>query len=443
MTGQDRPTARPSYLPLVPVATASVFSALRHRDFRLFLSGQLVSQCGTWVQTVAQGWLVLQLTDSALMVGLVTALGSLPILLFTLYGGVVADRVDKRRFVILLQSGMLVEALALAVLTHQGWITVHLVMALASFYGLLSAFEVPTRQSLVSEIVGKDDLMNAIALNSSAFNVARVIGPSIAGALIATVGLAACFYLNAASYLAVLAGLVLMRVQRPAVPHRAPALGALKEGFGYIFGNPWPRALVTIVAGFTVFGSSFLPMMPVYARDVLGLDADGYGAILSVIGLGAASGAIGMAATGARIRSGRVVIVTFAMFGVVLASGGYAPGFWAAMALFTMAGCLMAVNGILANTMLQLEAPDRLRGRVMGFYSFVVLGMAPFGAFQAGWVSEHYGVRVSYALGGLACVILAGAMGYVTRNEVRRPVRPPHHEAPAPHPEPDPSLRSG
>ena len=206
---------------------------------------------------------------------------------------------------------MLLEALALAVLTHLGLITVHLVMGLASFYGLLSAFEVPTRQSLVSEIVGKDDLMNAIALNSSAFNVARVIGPSIAGALIATVGLAACFYVNAASYLAVLTGLLLMRVRRPAVPSRAPALGALKEGFGYIFGNPWPRALVTIVAGFSVFGASFLPMMPVYTRDVLGLDADGYGAVVSAIGLGAASGAIAMAATGgsdqARARGDRHV----------------------------------------------------------------------------------------------------------------------------------------
>jgi MFS family permease len=411
----------------VAAPTPSVFSALRHRDFRLFLGGQLVSQCGTWVQTVAQGWLVLQLTDSAFAVGLVTALGSLPILLFTLYGGVVADRVDKRRFVILLQSGMLLEALALAVLTHQGWITVHLVMALASFYGLLSAFEVPTRQSLVSEIVGKEDLMNAIALNSSAFNVARVIGPSIAGALIATVGLAACFYLNAASYLAVLTGLLLMQVRRPAARVRAPALGALKEGFGYIFGNPWPRALVTMVAAFSVFGASFLPMMPVYARDILGLDADGYGAIVSAIGLGAAAGAIGMAAAGSRIRSGRLVIFTFASFGVLLASAGYAAGFWTALGLFTLAGCLMAVNGILANTMLQLQAPDRLRGRVMGFYSFVVLGMAPFGAFQAGWVSEHLGVRVAFAVGGLACVIVAGLVWLASGDE--RPGAPlPHRE---------------
>jgi MFS family permease len=433
----------------VPTRTSSVFSALRHRDFRLFLGGQLVSLCGTWVQTVAQGWLVLQLTDSAFAVGLVTALGSLPILLFTLYGGVVADRVDKRRLVLVLQSLMLLEALTLAVLTHQGWITVHLVMALASFYGLLSAFEVPTRQALVSEIVGKEDLMNAIALNSSAFNVARVIGPSIAGALIATVGLAACFYLNAASYLAVIVGLVLMRVQRPGSPSTARAFGALKEGFGYIFGNRWPRALVTIIASFSIFGYSFLPMMPVFARDVLGLDADGYGAIVSAIGLGAAAGAIGIAASGGRTRSGRLLIGSFALFGVLLTGAAFAPGFWSALALFTLAGSLMAINGILANTMLQLQAPDRLRGRVMGFYSFVVLGMAPLGAFQAGWVSEHYGARAAFALGGAACVVMAGVVGWALRTGVevsaerRKGGTAEGWMGEAPHPDPERSEGEG
>jgi MFS family permease len=432
---------------LTPPTT--VFSALRHRDFRLFLSGQLVSQCGTWVQTVAQGWLVLQLTDSAFAVGLVTALGSLPILLFTLYGGVVADRVDKRRMVLLLQSLMLLEALTLAVLTDRGWITVHLVMALAAVYGLLSAFEVPTRQAMVSEIVGKADLMNAIALNSSAFNVARVIGPSIAGGMIATVGLAACFYLNAASYLAVILGLLLMRVRPQPVPPAEPAFGALREGFGYIFGNSWPRALVTIVAGFSIFGYSFLPMMPVFARDVLGLDADGYGAIVSAVGLGAAAGAIAMAVMGGRTRSGRLVLGTFALFGVLLAAAAHAPGFWPALVLFTAAGSLMAMNGILANTMLQLQAPDHLRGRVMGFYSFVVLGMAPLGAFQAGWVSEHYGARVSFAVGGAACVLMAGLVGYAVRRERARGLpQPERSEESAPPvsaagPEgPSPSLRS-
>ena len=364
------------------------------------------------MQTVAQGWLVLQLTDSAFAVGLVTALGSLPILLFTLYGGVVADRVDKRRLVLVLQSLMLLEALALAVLTHQGWITVHLVMALAAFYGLLSAFEVPTRQALVSEIVGREDLMNAIALNSSAFNVARVIGPSIAGALIATVGLAACFYLNAASYLAVIVGLLLMRVRRPAIPSTAPAFGALKEGFGYIFGNRWPRALVTIIAG--------------VQRLRLLLPADDAG--VRPRRAGPRRRRLRRHGLGHRPRRGRrrdrhggerradpaadgCVIGSFALFGVLLAAAAFAPGFWSALVLFTGAGCLMAMNGILANTMLQLQAPDRLRGRVMGFYSFVVLGMAPFGAFQAGWVVRALRRAGVVRAGRSGCVLMAAWWG--------------------------------
>ncbi|MEO8224642.1 MAG: MFS transporter, partial [Gammaproteobacteria bacterium] len=276
--------------------TPALFAALRHRNFRLFLPGQFVSLCGTWIQTVAQGWLVLRLTDSAFAVGVVTALGTLPILLFTLYGGVLADRVNKLRLVLLLQSLMMLEALTLGVLTSRGLVTVHWVMALAVFFGTLAAFEVPTRQALIAEIVERDDLMNAIALGSSAFNVARVIGPAVAGALIATVGLAACFFVNAGSYLAVIASLLAMRLAPRLLPPRVPALQAMREGFGYIFGNRWPRAIVTIIATFAVFGFSFMTMMPVFARDALGLDAAGYGALLSSVGGGAAAAALGMAA---------------------------------------------------------------------------------------------------------------------------------------------------
>jgi MFS family permease len=369
---------------------------------------------------VAQGWLVLQLTNSAFQVGLVTTLGSLPILLFTLYGGVVADRVDKRRLVLVLQCGMMLEALALGILTHGGWITAELVMLLAVGFGLLSAFEVPTRQSLVAELVGRDDLMNAIALNSSAFNLARIIGPAIAGGLIATVGIAACFYANAASYLAVIVGLLMMRV-RPA-PRGGPvsAFGALTEGVRYVLGNPWPRALITIIATFTVFGSSFMPMMPVFARDVLGLDAAGYGALMSGVGLGAITGAIGMAWLGRGARTARLVVVSSVLFGAIMASAAFAPGFWSAFTLFSLAGCAMALNGILANTMLQLQAPDSLRGRVLGFYSFTVLGMAPFGALQAGWVSEHFGVRASLGMGGTVCLLVAATIGWRMRRQAGR-----------------------
>jgi MFS family permease len=397
---------------LAPVLGSPFLSALRHRDFRLFIFGQFVSLCGTWMQTVAQGWLVLQLTDSAFKVGLVTTLGTLPILLFTLYGGVVADRVDKRRTVLLLQCGMVLEALALGILTYLGHITVQWVMGLAVFFGTLSAFEVPTRQSLMAEIVDREDLFNAIALSSSAFNLARVIGPAIAGALISTVGLAACFFANAASYLAVIAGLVMMRVRRDAAPPATPAFSALMEGVRYVFGNPGPRALIAIIATFSVFGFSFLTMMPVFARDALGLDAAGYGALVSTVGLGAASGAIGMAGLGGQARGSRLVIGSSALFGVLLTAAALAPNFPLALLLFTLTGCMMALNGILANTMLQLQAPDHLRGRVMGFYSFTVLGMAPLGALQAGWVSEHFGVRTSLALGGVVCLIVALGVGW-------------------------------
>lgn len=392
--------------------TASFVAALRHRDFRLFIFGQFVSLCGTWIQMVARGWLVLLLTDSAFAVGLVTALGSLPILLFTLYGGVVADRVDKRRLVLVLQCGMLLEALALGVLTHAGWITVEWVMVLAVGFGLLSAFEVPTRQALVAEIVGREDLMNAIALNSSAFNLARVVGPAVAGGLIATLGIAACFYLNAASYLAVIVGLLKMRVRRQAAPATVPALGALMEGIRYVLGSPVPRALVTIIATFSVFGFSFVTMMPVFARDVLGLEAAGYGVLVSAVGVGAAAAAIGMAGLGRRVERTRLVIGSSMLFGVLLTSAAFAPEFWSALTLFTLTGCTMALNGIAANTSLQLQAPDRLRGRVLGFYSFTVLGMAPFGSLQAGWVSEHFGVRTALAVGGTVCLAVASWVGW-------------------------------
>jgi MFS family permease len=395
-----------------------VFAALRHRNFRLFLTGQFISLCGTWMQTIAQGWLVLHLTNSAFAVGLVTALGSLPILVFTLYGGVVADRVNKRRFILLLQSLMLLEALTLGVLTALDLITVQWVMGLAVFFGFLTAFEVPTRQAFVAEIVDRDDLMNAIALGSSAFNLARVIGPALAGILIATLGLSACFFANAASYVAVIVSLVRMQVQGRA-PVAAPLWTALQEGFGYVFGSRWPRALVIIVTTFSIFGYSFMPLMPVFARDALGLDASGYGAMVASIGTGALAAAFFMAAFGGRVRQSRLVLGSSILFGAVLVAASRSPNFWSAVALFTICGGAMALNGIAANTMLQTEAPDELRGRVMGFYSFMVLGLAPFGSLQAGWVAEHFGVRVAFSMGGLVCMAVAGGVAWWMGRSVR------------------------
>jgi MFS family permease len=404
---------------VLPTSLRSIFAALRHRNFRLFIAGQFVSLCGTWMQIIAQGWLVLQLTDSAFAVGLVTALGSLPILLFTLYGGVIADRVNKRRFILVLQSLMLAEALTLAVLTATHRVTVHWVMGLAVFSGLLSAFEVPTRQSFLAEIVERKDLMNAIALNSSAFNLARVVGPAIAAGLIATVGLAACFFANAASYLAVIIGLLRMDGEGSLVRHGSSLSAALREGFSFVFGNRWPRALVIIIATFSMFGFSFLPLMPVFARDVLRQGASGYAALVAAVGIGAAGAAFFLAGFGNRIRPSRLVLGSSTLFGALLTAASLAPEFWSALALFTATGCVMALSGIAANTMLQTLAPDELRGRVMGFYSFLVLGLAPFGSFQAGWVAEHFGVRAAFALGGIVCLLVAGGTAWRMGREVR------------------------
>jgi MFS family permease len=390
----------------------TVFAALRHRNFRLFLTGQFISLCGTWMQTIAQGWLVLHLTDSAFAVGLVTALGSLPVLLFSLYGGVIADRVNKRQFILVLQSLMLLEALTLGVLTALDLITVEWVMGLAIFFGLLTAFEVPARQAFVAEIVKREDLMNAIALGSSAFNLARVIGPAVAGLLIATLGLEACFFANAASYLAVIASLLRMDPGQSPAPRTESVASALRQGFAFVFGNRWPRALVILIATFSIFGFSFLPLMPVFARDVLRVGASGYAALVAAVGIGAAAAAFFLAGFGHRVRRSRLVLGSSMLFGIVLLAASLAPEFWSALFLFTMTGCVMALSGIAANTTLQSEAPDHLRGRIMGFYSFMVLGLAPFGSFQAGWIAEHFGVRIAFALGGLVCFLVAAGVAW-------------------------------
>ena len=388
-------------------APQPAFGALRHRNFRLFLGGQFVSLVGTWMQTVAQGWLVLQLTHSAFQVGLVTTIGTLPVLLFTLYGGVVADRVNKRRFLLVLQSLMLLEALALAVLTATGRVTVGWVMVLAAVQGLCSAFEIPARQSFLGEMTGREDLMTAIALNSSVFNVTRVIGPAIAGVLIAALGTAACFFVNAASYLGVIWMLAIMRPPFAGATTGLPGRSTFRDGWRYIFDTPEPRLLTLLTITFSVFGFSFAPMLPVYASEVLGAGATGYGALMSGVGVGAAAAALFVAAMGHRVhREGRVFAFA-ALFGGVLLLTSLTGRFGPALVLLTFAGCTWALTGILTNTLLQTKAPDHLRGRVMGFYSFMVVGMAPFGALQAGWVSEHLGVRSSLAIGGSICMLAA------------------------------------
>ena len=307
----------------------TVFAALRHRNFRLFIVGQFVSLCGTWMQTVAQGWLVLQLTDSAFAVGLVTALGSLPILLFTLYGGVVADRVNKHRLVLVLQALMLTRGADARRPDRAHLVTVHWVMGLAVFFGLLAAFEVPTRQALIAEIVEREDLMNAIALGSSAFNVARVVGPGdrrradrdggARGLLLRQRGQLSRGDREPAADAA--------RRRGRAAAAAPGAGGACAKASRYVFGNRWPRAIVIIIATFAVFGFSFMPMMPVFARDVLHLDASG----LRRAGLGrrrrrGRGAPSSWPASAAAPGSARLVLGSSVLFGVVLTGRGAGAG---------------------------------------------------------------------------------------------------------------------
>ena len=390
--------------------------AFTHRNFRLFFFGQIVSLTGTWMASVAQGWLVLQLTNSAFYVGLVAALGSLGVLLFTLYAGVVADRTDKRRTVVITQTLLMVQAFALAALVFTGHVTVGAVMVLAAALGVISAFDIPTRQSFLVDMVGKDDLMSAIALNTSVFNATRVLGPVVGGVIMGAAGgglrgPAICFTLNGLSYLAVIIGLTRMRLPPRVVPPvTGSAWASFREVLFYLRSDRRAATLVMLTAAISLFGFPFLALMPVFARNVLHVDATGYGLLMAAVGGGAVLGALGVALFGARLPKGRLQTIGGVAFGLAIAVFASARNFGFALVLLALAGCLMIVNNALTNTMLQTRVPDALRGRVMGFYSFMFVGMAPLGAFQAGLVAERFGAPASIAVGGLlTAVSVAGA----------------------------------
>ncbi len=406
------------YLPPVPrrlprlaaqlraAALSGPFRSLRHPDFRRFAAGQTVSLVGTWMQQIAQGWLVLELTGSAFKVGLVTTLNTLPILLFTLYGGVVADRVDKRRFIIFLQSVMMIEAAVLAALTLSGQVTVGWVYGLALAYGLATAFEVPARQAFLVELVPADELVFAAALNSTVYNLARVIGPAVAGVVIAVSGPGAAFALNAVSYIAVIIGLV-------RITHRTPArvqVGrpSILTGVRFIRARPVLEGLAMQMTLVSVFTISFIPILPVFAKDVLGTDAAGYGAMTSAVGIGAACGAIIVGGIGRRIPRARLANAGGTLLAVFVIALALMRHLTPALGVLALGGAALATAGISTATSLQLAATSEVRGRVMAVYSFVVLGLAPFGALQAGWIAEHYGADRSILVSGI--ISLAGML---------------------------------
>ncbi len=390
----------------------AAWGALAHRNFRLFFAGQLVSLVGTWIGNTAQAWLVLVLTDSPFYVGLVAAMGSLPVLLVSLYAGTVVDRVPKLKVIIATQTAAMLLAFALAGLIYAEVVTVGHIIAIALLLGVANAFDVPARQSFFVEMVGKDDLMSAIALNSSAFNLTRIVGPAVAGLLIARFGVLPCFVINGLSFLAVLTSLWLLDLPPAKVASRVQSTwDHITEGVRFITGEPRVAMLVINLMALSIFGFPFLVLMPVMARSVLGRGAEAFGWMSSAVGVGALAGALLLAASARKLPKGRLLRWASLSFGVVLGAFALSRSLPASLLLLALTGFAMIVNTATTNTLLQTLAPDHLRGRVMSVYTFSFVGMAPIGALQAGLLAHHIGAPATLILGGFVCLLVAAASG--------------------------------
>jgi len=379
-----------------------------HRNFRLFWIGQTVSLIGTWMQQVGQGWLALELTNSAFLVGVVAAAGNFPVLLLSLYGGVVADRRSKLRIVIICQALLLVVSAALWWFTWTSRINFHWLLALTTLGGIVSAFEIPARQAMIVELVSREDLVDAIALNSGGFNLARIVGPSIAAIVLAKFGLAWCFGIDALSYFAVLASL--SQVKLPAwtpVQHLISPFEQLTQGFKYMRSSRSVKGLMGVIAVNSIFGFQYLTMMPVIARNVLNTGASGYGLLLTFVGIGALTGALSLAGLGGRIRRGRLLNVTAYAFAGLTILFSFVRSVHLAAFVLLFLGLTMLINGALANGILQTVVPDELRGRVMATYVFVYVGFTPIGSFIAGVVSRLVGVQWAIFSGGVIMLTYA------------------------------------
>ncbi|HXP40426.1 MAG TPA: MFS transporter [Candidatus Acidoferrales bacterium] len=385
--------------------------ALRHRNFQLFFSGQLISLIGTWMQSVAQSWLVYRLTGSALLLGAVGFASQIPVFLFAPLGGITADRCNRRHIVIGTQVAALLLAFVLAVLTLSGKIQVWHVFVLASLLGVVNAFDIPGRQSFLVDMVGREDLMNAIALNSSMFNGARVIGPAIAGILVAKIGEGWCFFANAVSYIAVIIGLLMMRVQSPARALMASPFEHMMEGFRFVNRTAPIRALLMLLGLVSLVGMPYVVLMPIFADKILHGGARGLGILMGATGVGALFGALTLAFREGVKGLGRWVALCCAGFGASLLMFSLSHSFWISVILLLPVGYCMMLQMACSNTLIQVMVPDALRGRVMAVYSMMFMGMAPIGALLGGALADRLGAQVTVAVGGVASVAGAAWFG--------------------------------
>jgi MFS family permease len=409
---------------LAPQVLTQAFRSLRNRNYRLFWFGQLVSLTGTWMQDVALGWLVLSLTDSAVALGLTMTIRFLPALLFSLHGGVLADRLPKRRTLIITQMTQLVVALALGVLTSTGLVTVAIIYVLAGVRGFVDAIEGPTRQAFVPEMVGTADLSNAVALNSTLFNGARITGPAIAAGVISALNIAACFYLNAVSFVAFIGGLAAMRLSElHAVPRpsREKVWQQLREGLRYARSTPEVMVIIIVMAAIGAFGYNFQTTLPLITKYVLAAGASTLALLFSAMGAG--SVLAGLLAAYRGKPSQRLLLAAAGSFVILLALVGLSPWRAATATLLFVVGFTGVLCMTAANTRLQLQVPGHLRGRVMGIYVLLFVGTTPIGSYLCGQLAEHVGgggatgVRATILItAGLCAVGVAAGLIYARRS---------------------------
>jgi len=365
-----------------------------------------ISLIGTWIQIIAESWLVFQLTNSPFLLGVVGFLGSMPIFFLSLFGGVAADRINKRNILLFTQTSFMVLAFILAFLTQFKLITAGQIMLIALLNGIIMAFDAPSRQAVVVELVGKEHLLNAIALNSAAFNSSRLIGPALAGILIAAIGMSGCFYINGISFLAMIIALLLIRVNNNVKNENNPeVLKALREGLKFIKNNRLILILISVVGITSLFGISYTLFMPVFARDILKVGIKGLGWLMSAAGIGALAAALILAKLYRLKYKGRFLIISSLIFSFSLILFSLSRSYLFSLFTLVLIGWSSVTAISLVNTMLQTLVPDNFRGRVMSAFMFTFAGLMPFGNLIAGSIAQAWGVSLAVAMGGAICAL--------------------------------------
>src|SRR6058998_2760103 len=410
-------SGRQRRMPVGGITWRHTFRALRHRNYRLFFWGQLVSLIGTWMQQTAMSWFVYEITNSKFLLGAVATIGSAPMMLFSVWGGSLADLYPKRSILITTQTAQMICAFLLAIGVWAGFANATFIVIVAAFNGIAMGFDMPARQAFTVEMTSREDLLNAISLNSSIVNGARVIGPSLAGLMIGAVGVSACFLFNGLSFIAVIAGLMMMRL--PIFERKIEIASAGEhawEGILYSIKHPRVRTILLLFLAVGVFGWSYAVLMPAFARDVLGRGANGYGILMSASGTGALVGALLVATFGHLVTPRKIALGGVWLFSASMLALSFTKSFPLALVFLFAAGFGMLLFFSTSNTVLQTIVPDEMRGRVMGVWSLVFGAMIPLGSLEAGAVAHWVGTPLALAFG----VIICAASALVTLFVIRR-----------------------